>query len=553
MSRIRSGLLRRPPQLSQTSGIDAIMLDVLVALAPAWGMAIFLYGLRVVVLTAVSVATCVLCEYWYERLMKRPITVRDLSACVTGVMLAMTLPVTAPYWAPVLGGAFAIIVVKQFYGGLGRNFLDPALAGRMLLNTFPMVMSNWSDALCRVSIFSTADAVTAATPMAYLHEGVLPPHRLSQLLLGQQAGSLGEVCSFLLLLGGLYLLLRRVISVRIPLSFLGTVALLSLLFPRGNDPLRWTLTQLLSGGLIFGAVFMATDYTSSPVTPKGHILFGTGCGVLTFLLRRFGSYPEGVGWAILTMNGCVWLLDRAGVPRRFGAEAFAPTRRRMERARKSLAQIKFVRPQWKLPRFVNADGSVAGENHLDQVRAWGRAWGTLAVLVLAVGFGLGKLSQMTSLDTARAELVQQRELLRQVMPAASYRSETPYSSPYALSITAGYSEDEMIGYCVEVQTNGFGGPITMVVGVDLDGKVTGVAITDHSETPNVGTSAMEGDYLSQYVGRSGTVRHSGANSIDAVAGATATSKAITTGVNRALAIVASLDPDSEVPYEDGEV
>ena len=160
---------------------------------------------------------------------------------------------------------------------------------------------------------------------------------------------------------------------------------------------------------------------------------------------------------------------------------------------------------------------------------------------------------MTSLDTARAELVQQRELLRQVMPAASYRSETPYSSPYALSITAGYSEDEMIGYCVEVQTNGFGGPITMVVGVDLDGKVTGVAITDHSETPNVGTSAMEGDYLSQYVGRSGTVRHSGANSIDAVAGATATSKAITTGVNRALAIVASLDPDSEVPYEDGEV
>ena len=549
MSRIRSGLLRRPPQLSQTSGIDAIMLDVLVALAPAWAMAIFLYGPRVIALTAVSVATCVLCEYWYERLMKRPVTVRDLSACVTGVMLAMTLPVTAPYWAPVLGGAFAIIVVKQFYGGLGRNFLDPALAGRMLLNTFPMVMSNWSDALYRVPVFGAADAVTAATPMAYLHEGTLPPHRLSQLLLGQQAGSLGEVCSFLLLLGGLYLVLRRVIAVRIPLSFLGTVALLSFLFPRGNDPLRWTLTQLLSGGLIFGAVFMATDYTSSPVTPKGHILFGTGCGVLTFLLRRFGSYPEGVGWAILTMNGCVWLLDRAGMPRRFGAEPFAPTRRRMERARKSLAQIKFVRPQWRLPRFVNADGSVAGENHLDQVRAWCRAWGTLAALVLAVGLALGGVSQLTSLDTARAELVQQRELLRQVMPAASYRSETPY----ALSITAGYSEDEMIGYCVEVQTNGFGGPITMVVGVNLDGEVTGVAITDHSETSNVGTRAMEKDYLSQYVGRSGTVRHSGANSIDAVAGATATSKAITTGVNRALAIVANLDTDSEVPYEDGEV
>ena len=192
MSRIRSGQLRRPPQMSQTSGISAIMLDVLVALIPAWCMAIFLYGFRVVVLTAVSVATCVLCEYWYERLMKRPITIYDLSACVTGLMLAMTMPVTAPYWAPMLGGAFAIIVVKQFYGGLGRNFLNPALAGRMLLTTFPMLMTNWTDALHRVSVFSTVDVVAAATPMAYLHEGVLPPHRLSQLLLGQPCGFPGE-------------------------------------------------------------------------------------------------------------------------------------------------------------------------------------------------------------------------------------------------------------------------------------------------------------------------------------------------------------------------
>lgn len=553
MSRIRSGLLRRPPQMSQTSGIDAIMMDVLVALIPAWCIAIFLYGFRVVVLTAVSVTTCVLCEYWYERLMKRPITIRDLSACVTGLMLAMTMPVTAPYWAPILGGAFAIIVVKQFYGGLGRNFLNPALAGRMLLTTFPMLMTNWTDALHRVSVFSTVDVVAAATPMAYLHEGVLPPHRLSQLLLGQQAGSLGEVSAFMLLLGGGYLVLRRVISVRIPLSFLGTVAVLTLLFPQGNDPVRWMLTQMLSGGLIFGAIFMATDYTTSPVTPKGHVLFGVGCGVLTFLLRQFGSYPEGVGWAILTMNGSVWLLDRAGIPRRFGAGAFVPTRHFLARARRSVAQIKFVRPQLKLPHFVNADGSVAGEAHLDQYRAWGKSCGVLAALVALVVLGLSGLSQLTSLDTARAELVEQRELLQQVMPEASYRSETPYRSPYALSITAGYSDDEMIGYCVEVQTHGFGGPITMVVGVDLDGKVTGVAVTDHSETRNMGTQAMEKDYLDQYVGRSGTIRMSGSNCVDAVAGATATSKAITAGVNRALAIVANLDPDADLPYEDGEV
>ena len=553
MSRIRSGQLRRPPQMSQTSGISAIMLDVLVALIPAWCMAIFLYGFRVVVLTAVSVATCVLCEYWYERLMKRPITIRDLSACVTGLMLAMTMPVTAPYWAPILGGAFAIIVVKQFYGGLGRNFLNPALAGRMLLTTFPMLMTNWTDALHRVSVFSTVDVVAAATPMAYLHEGVLPPHRLSQLLLGQQAGSLGEVSAFMLLLGGGYLVLRRVISVRIPLSFLGTVAVLTLLFPQGNDPVRWMLTQMLSGGLIFGAIFMATDYTTSPVTPKGHVLFGVGCGVLTFLLRQFGSYPEGVGWAILTMNGSVWLVDRAGIPRRFGDRAFVPTRHFLARARRSVSQIKFVRPQLKLPHFVKADGSVAGEAHLDQYRAWGKSCGVLAAVIAVVVLGLNGLSQLTGLDTARAELVEQRELLRQVMPEASYRSETPYRSPYALSITAGYSDDEMIGYCVEVQTHGFGGPITMVVGVDLDGKVTGVAVTDHSETRNMGTKAMEKDYLDQYVGRSGTIRMSGSNCVDAVSGATATSKAITAGVNRALAIVANLDPEDDQPYEDGEV
>lgn len=553
MSKIRSGLRRRPPQLSQTSGISAIMLDVLVALLPAWGMAIYLYGLRVVMLTLISVTTCVLCEYWYERLMKRPITVHDLSACVTGLMLAMTLPVTAPYWAPMLGGAFAIIVVKQFYGGLGRNFLNPALAGRMLLNTFPSVMSDWTDALYRVSVFSTADVVSAATPLSYLHEGVLPPHRLSQLLLGQQSGCLGEVSAFMLLLGGGYLVLRRVISPRIPLSFLGTVALLTFLFPQGNEPVRWMFTQLLSGGLIFGALFMATDYTTSPVTPKGHVLFGAGCGVLTFLLRQFGSYPEGVGWAILTMNGCVWLLDRAGVPRRFGARAFVPTRRLLVRVKKSLSQIKFVRPQLKMPHFVNADGSVAGEAHLDQMRVWGKSCGVLAALVAAVAVGLTALSQLTSLDTARGELVQQRALLQQVMPQAAYRTETPYHSPYALSITAGYSEDEMVGYCVEVQTNGFGGVITMVVGVDLDGKVTGVAVTDHSETDSVGGLALTQDYLEGYVGLSGTIRLSGDNAVDALSGATATSKAITAGVNRALAIVAGLDPDIETPYEDGEV
>ncbi|MBR4098946.1 MAG: RnfABCDGE type electron transport complex subunit D [Clostridium sp.] len=550
MSHIRAGRLRQPPQLAQSGGVAAVMLDVMVALLPPLAMAVFFFGYRALVLTAISVLTCVLAERYTQRLLRRPDTTHDLSACVTGLMLAMCMPATAPYWAPVLGGLFAIVVVKQFYGGLGKNFMNPALAGRMMLTTFPYLMTHWTDALHHVPLLETTDAVAAATPMAYLHEGVLPPHRLSQLLAGQQAGSLGEVSAFMLLLGGGYLVLRKVISLRIPVSFLGTVAVLSLCTAPDVPPVRWMMVQLLSGGLLFGAIFMATDYTTTPITPRGQVLFGVGCGALTVLLRLYGSYPEGVGWAILTMNCCVWLLDRAGMPRRFGVKNFVVSRRGLEKLRQSLARIRFVRPRLHL---VKADGSVPGEAHLDQVRTWGKALAVLAALVLLVGLGLSRLSAFTELDTARAELDAQQELLSQVMPQASIRSEVPYSSPYALSITAGYSREELVGYCVEVQSYGFGGVMTLVVGVDLNGQVTGVAVTDHNETGAIGSQAISEDYLEQYIGRSGTIRHSGTNAVDAVAGATDTCQAITVGVNRALAIVAKLGMEGEVDYVDGEV
>ena len=331
------------------------------------------------------------------------------------------------------------------------------------------------------------------------------------------------------------------------------VAALALLFPGGDQGrLMWMCAQLLSGGLLLGAIFMATDPTTSPVTPRGQILFGVGCGLLTVLLRSCSSYPEGVGWAILTMNCCVWLLDRAGMPRRFGVTPFTAFKEHLGRLRSSAAEIKFVKPN--ISFRLHEAGKAPGEGHLDQIRAHAKSWGSLAAVVLATALVISGVHRLTDLSTVRAENEREQQLLSQVMPLASFSSETPYRANGALSITAGYnSSNELVGYCVEVQAQGFGGILTMQVGVDLNGQVTGVAVTDHKETQSVGTKAMTPEALSRYIGKSGTIRTSGNNSVDAVSGATATSKAITDGVNRALAIVANLDTEGVVEYVDGDV
>ncbi|MCI8870991.1 MAG: RnfABCDGE type electron transport complex subunit D [Lawsonibacter sp.] len=542
---------RVPPQLARTYTTRAIMRDVLVALIPSLGMSVFLFGPRVLSLTAVSVVTCLLSEYLYRRFTGKNNTLGDLSACVTGLLLAMCLPVTASYWAPVLGGVFAIVVVKQLYGGLGGNFMNPALAGRMLLCTFPHMMTTWSRALDWVPVTGELDAVSSATPMSYLHNGVLPPLEPAQMLLGQHGGSIGEVSVFMLLLGGIYLLLRGVITLRIPLSFLGTVAVLTFLTPRDGTALAWMTAQLCSGGLVLGAIFMATDYTTSPVTPRGQVLYGVGCGALTVLLRSYGSYPDGVGWAILTMNCVVWLLDRAGMPRRFGVRPLAFTRRQLLRAGENLSSIKFVVPKWRLPAWTK--GKMPGEEHLDEIRRFGQCaaclGGSMAAMVLLVSL----THTVTDLDIARRGNQAEQAILAQAMPAAEIRTETPYRSPDAVSISAGYAGSELLGYCIEVQTPGFGGVITMVVGVDLNGTVTGVAVTGHKETLDMGTQALDKRYLDRFIGRSGTLHLSGPNSVDIVSGATVTSKAVITAVNRALSVAANLDTGGDIDYTDGDV
>lgn len=311
------------PHVHGPNRTGRLMLDVILALLPALVGAVVSFGPRVLLVCGLSVAACVFFEWGYRKVMKLDNTVRDLSAVVTGLLLAFVCPVTIPYWTILVGDFFAIIIVKQLFGGIGKNFMNPALAARAFLFSWPVIMTTWVQPGDWAPLFgSSADAVTSATPLASLHQSALPAESLMSLFLGKTGGCLGETSALLLLLGGLYLVLRRVIRrvirLRIPLTYLGTVALLTLLFPRGNDPLLWMGSHLLSGGLMLGAWFMATDYVTSPVTGWGQILYGVGCGCITVLIRYFGSYPEGVSYAILMMNACVVLLDKVGRPRRFG-------------------------------------------------------------------------------------------------------------------------------------------------------------------------------------------------------------------------------------------
>lgn len=300
---------------------QTIMRDVLIALVPALLGSIYFFGFRALLVTLVSAAACVFFEWGFCKIRKLHCKTYDLSAVVTGVLLAFVCPVTIPYWTIILGDFFAIVLVKMLFGGLGKNIVNPALAGRAFLFSWPVLMSNWvkvgfSNA---AGLLSTADAVTAATPMSAMHQGALPEESILDMFLGNIGGCIGETSALLLIIGFVYLLYRKVITARIPLAYIGTVAILAFLFPQGNDRIAWMAAQVFGGGLMLGAIFMATDYVTSPLTKLGQIVYGIGCGVITILIRYFGGYSEGVTYAILCMNACAVLLDKIGRPVKFGA------------------------------------------------------------------------------------------------------------------------------------------------------------------------------------------------------------------------------------------
>ncbi len=288
-----------------------IMLDVVIALVPALAVGAYVLGLRALLVTAVSIACAIGTEWLYAKLTHSRNTVIDGSALVTGLLLALTLPHTVPYWQAALGSVFAILFVKLLCGGLGQNIFNPALAARaFLMLIYPLGLTRYEG----------LDGVTAATPLHHMVMPALPEESLLDMFLGLCPGSIGEISALALLLGGAYLVWRKVISIRIPAAYLSTLAVLTLVFSKAGDPISWMLYSLLSGGVMLGAIFMATDYATSPATPLGQIAYGIGCGVLTVIFRYFGLFPEGVTYAILVMNALVWVLDYYTPIRRFGTK-----------------------------------------------------------------------------------------------------------------------------------------------------------------------------------------------------------------------------------------
>ncbi|MBQ8576708.1 MAG: RnfABCDGE type electron transport complex subunit D [Clostridia bacterium] len=312
------------PHIKSAVTTRSIMIDVLIALIPSFIWGVYVFGMRAFSIVVISVLASVGFEALYQVLMKKRITVSDCSAAVTGLLLGMNLPATVPLWLPIIGAFFAIVIVKQLYGGIGKNFMNPALAARaFLMLAWPTEMTTTPAPLTSSSAFAvsidSADIVASATPMQLLKNGTIPDGGMFNFLLGSKAGTIGEVSTLLLIAGGIYLLVRRVISWHTPVAYIGTVALIAYLFPQ-NAAARteFVAYELICGGLMLGAIFMATDYATTPITAKGRLIFGVGCGCITMFIRYFGGYPEGITFSILIMNTLVWYIDRLTRPKKFG-------------------------------------------------------------------------------------------------------------------------------------------------------------------------------------------------------------------------------------------
>ncbi|MCL2410506.1 MAG: RnfABCDGE type electron transport complex subunit D [Treponema sp.] len=324
------------PHIREKITTNRIMLDVIIALSPSFVIAVWVFGLRAALVTGVCVAACVFFEWAYEKFLKRKNTIGDLSAVLTGILLAFNLPVTIPLWQAVFGCFIAIILVKQLFGGLGKNFANPAITARVImLLAFPAAMTTWVlpfwGAAADVITFPTPlDAVTAATTLDGL-TGATPLVALLQmfrgeafealpsmwnLFLGVHGGSLGETSELALLIGGLYLIIRRVITWHVPVTFIATVFILTTVI--GGFNFEFGLLHMLTGGLFLGAIFMATDYVTSPQTNLGRAIFGIGCGLITVLIRLYGNYPEGVSFAILLMNMIVPFINKISCKKALG-------------------------------------------------------------------------------------------------------------------------------------------------------------------------------------------------------------------------------------------
>ena len=517
------------PHIRRGQTTTGIMADVLIALLPASVMGVYNFGYRAALLMLICVTGCVVTEYLTELLLKRENTVRDLSAAVTGLLIALNLPVELPYWMALLGCVFAIVVVKQLFGGIGQNFMNPALAARVFL-----VMS-FAGPMTRF----TVDAVTTATPLSVLRTGGVNAISLWDMFLGTEAGTIGETSAAALLTGALYLLIRRVIRITIPLSYIGSFALFIVIYGLTQDMtcmglFRFTAAHICGGGLILGACFMATDYVTSPITEKGKVIFGILLGGITFCFRIWGSSTEGVSYAIIICNLLVPLIEMITKPKSFG-EGYE---------KKSISENR----GWLKPVVLDEEGKPVKQPGKEGPL---RILVTICIIALLSGGLLGGVYVLTEKPIAETAERKKQESYRAVMPdAESYAEDTEVDGLNVMlenadisgvtvdsRVTALKDGDTVVGSIYIVTSHeGYAGDIKMAVGIK-DGAVTGVTMLSIGETTGLGMEARDDpSFTAQYVGKDELLEVVKTepveeDEIQAITGATITSKAVTNAVN----------------------
>lgn len=508
------------PHVRSKETTSSIMLDVIIALIPAAAFGVYNFGFRALAIILITIATCVLSEYIYEKCMHKKSTILDLSAVVTGLLLAMNLPSTVPYWLPVIGGVFAIIIVKQLFGGVGQNFMNPALAARcFLMIAFAARMTTF-----------TYDAVTGPTPLALLKQSKSVD--VLNMFVGNIAGTIGETSAIALIFGGLYLVCKRVISLRIPLSYIGTFAVFIILYAyfngRGFDG-QFILAHLCGGGLMLGAIFMATDYATSPITIKGQIVYGIILGLLTGLFRCFGGSAEGVSFAIIFSNLLVPIIEKYTKPVPFGHE-----KKQTSGEKKAGATPKILK-----------DAAM------------------LFLITVVAGLLLGGVYAITKDPIKKANENAKQDAYKAVFSEADTFVENDEididnaedilkdggfnNSSINEVLVAKDSDGNEIGYVMSLTSHeGYGGDISFSMGIKSDGTVTGIEFLSISETAGLGMKATESSFKSQFADKNVekfeyTKTHDeGDNKIDALSGATITTNAVTNTVNAGIYYIDSI-------------
>lgn len=534
-------MISSSPHVRSKNNTSDIMFDVILALVPATVFGVYQFGWYAGLLVAVCILTSVLAEFLYEKGMKRKVTVGDFSAVLTGLLLALNLPPEFPIWMAMLGSVFAIIVIKQLFGGLGQNFMNPALGARcFLLLAFSKYMTKF-----------VYDGVATATPLAILKAG--GEVSIKDMFMGRTAGTIGEVSVVALLIGAVYLLIKKIISPKIPLFYIGTftIAIVIYAFVKDKNVVDFTLAHLCGGGLMLGAWFMATDYVTSPITPNGKIIYGIMLGLLTFVLRIFGASAEGVSYAIIISNLFVPLIEKITVPKVFGEGADKLLNKQPENSEKEETN--------KDKEDDQAEETV--KNRMD-VKGITIAVAALLLITLVMGTGLGVAYNVTKNPIEKVKEKAEQDAYKEIFPelgeVLSYNGDKiGYDDINATLNEGGYTSatcDEIavvtdkdgndLGLAVTVtNSDGYGGDIKLIVGYSVNGMIMGISFLEINETVGLGMEANTKEFRDQFVGKELqliTYSKTGATSsseIDAISGATITTSAVVNAVNAANFVV----------------